>query len=109
MNFTVEEYLDLLKGADQVTGSKLYRMGEAEVSGITYESEKAGPGSLFICKGALFKKEYLEEAVSRGSICYVSERDYGLEQVPCILVDVYKRQARRRPSEATCSWAPSSE
>ena len=50
MNFTVEEYLDLLKGADQVTGSKLYRMGEAEVSGITYESEKAGPGSLFIWK-----------------------------------------------------------
>ena len=29
MNFTVEEYLDLLKGADQVTGSKLYRMGRA--------------------------------------------------------------------------------
>lgn len=86
MNFTVGEYLDLLEGADQVTGSELYRMGEAEVSGITYESEKAGPGSLFICKGALFKKEYLEEAVSRGSICYVSERDYGLEQVPRILV-----------------------
>ena len=41
---------------------------------------------MFICKGALFKKEYLEEAVSRGSICYVSERDYGLEQVPRILV-----------------------
>ena len=35
MNFTVGEYLDLLEGADQVTGSELYRMGEAEVSGIT--------------------------------------------------------------------------
>ncbi|MCF0121872.1 MAG: UDP-N-acetylmuramyl-tripeptide synthetase [Lachnospiraceae bacterium] len=86
MNFTVGEYLNLLEGENQAITSELYRMREEEVSSITYESAKADPGSLFICKGALFKKTYLEEAVFKGSICYISEKDYGLEQVAHILV-----------------------
>ncbi len=58
---------------------------DTPVTGLTYESKKAEKGTLFVCKGAAFKKEYLEEAVSRGAAAYVSEKDYGLA-VPAIIV-----------------------
>lgn len=55
------------------------------VSSLTCDSRAAVPGSLFICKGAAFKKEYLAQALSRGAFAYVSEREYDLP-APCIRV-----------------------
>lgn len=86
MKRRIGEYLQLLAEAGYVTKSELYHSGMKRVEGLTYESGKAGPGTLFVCKGASFRREYLEEAVERGAVCYVSEQDYGLKQVPCILV-----------------------
>ena len=86
MNFTVGEYFRLLSDAGQLRGGELFQSDKTEVSGMTYESGKARPGCMFICKGEAFKKEYLEEAIARGSVCYVSEQDYGLSGVPRILV-----------------------
>ena len=86
MKFTVGEYLELLLHAGQVVKSELYQAEEKQVEDVTYDSGKAGPGSLFICKGAAFKKAYLEDAVKKGAVCYISEQDYGLERVPHILV-----------------------
>src|SRR5699024_11368120 len=42
--------------------------------------------SLFVCKGALFKRDYLLDAAARGAVLYISETDYHLEEIPCILV-----------------------
>lgn len=86
INYTIEDYLNLLKKAAQTAGCRLYGREKTPVTGLTYESQKAEPGTLFVCKGALFKREYLEDAVSRGAVLYVSETDYGLEGVPFILV-----------------------
>ena len=33
------------------------------VSGVTYNSLEAGEGSLFVCKGAHFREQYLKDAV----------------------------------------------
>lgn len=60
------------------------------VKGLTYDNRSAGEGTLFVCKGAHFKTEYLIDAVKRGAIAYVSETEYGT-QAPCLLVsDVRK-------------------
>jgi UDP-N-acetylmuramyl-tripeptide synthetase len=40
---------------------------------VTCDSRAAGPGTLFVCKGAAFKLEYLQQAVERGAIAYISE------------------------------------
>lgn len=42
-------------------------------AGISDNSRSAGDGTLFICKGANFKKEYLEDAFARGAVCYMAE------------------------------------
>ena len=56
-----------------------------EYTALVSDSRQAIPGCLFFCKGKQFKKEYLEAAIEKGALAYVSETDYNLS-VPCILV-----------------------
>lgn len=56
------------------------------VSGVTYNSLEAGEGSLFVCKGAHFKEQYLEDAVAKGAVCFVREDPDAAEAVSCSLV-----------------------
>lgn len=55
------------------------------IESVTCDSRSAVPGSLFLCKGAAFKEEYLAQALSRGAVAYVSEIPYDLP-APCIRV-----------------------
>ena len=57
---------------------------------ITYNSKDVKESTLFICKGASFKKEYLEEAITNGVTCYISESDYEVD-VPKIIVNDIRR------------------
>lgn len=60
------------------------------VKKIAYNSSKVIPGTMFICKGAGFKEEYLDIAINKGAFVYISEVDYH-KIIPCILVnDVQK-------------------
>ena len=43
---------------------------------LTCDSRTVEPGTLFICKGAAFREEYLREAAEKGSIAYISEQKY---------------------------------
>ncbi len=43
------------------------------LSDITFDNRTAGKGSLFVCKGAAFKKEYLLSAFDKGASVYLSE------------------------------------
>lgn len=63
------------------------------VSSVTYNSREAGCGSLFVCKGAHFKAQYLSDAIAAGASCYVSEVSYGLGTSDCheILVSDIRR------------------
>ena len=87
MNHTLRQYFVLLKNAGLVKDYELYGREELAVKNMTYDSKRPVEGGIFICKGQNFKKEYLQDAVMRGAVCYVSENDYELEgQVPYILV-----------------------
>ena len=61
------------------------------VSGVTADSRQVEPGTLFICKGFGFKKEYLLSAKNAGASCYISEQVYEGIELPYIQVsDVRK-------------------
>lgn len=57
----------------------------APITAVTCDSRQAVPGSLFVCKGAAFRPEYLAAALDKGAVAYVSERAYDLP-APCIRV-----------------------
>lgn len=60
------------------------------VEGITDNSKQTENGSLFVCKGAAFKAEYLGEAIDRGTAAYISEIRY-TEAVPYLIVSDIRR------------------
>ena len=81
---TVGVFVDELKDADllkEVSASEDAR-GQV-VTGVTYNSKEVCEGSLFVCKGAHFKEDYLKEAIDRGAAAYVSETSYGIESDKC--------------------------
>ena len=53
------------------------------VRGVTYNSREAGKGSLFVCKGAHFKEQYLEDSIAAGAVCYVREDPAGTAGLSC--------------------------
>lgn len=56
---------------------------DSEVSSVTYNSREAVDGSLFVCKGAHFKEQYLDDAIAGGAACYVTEKEYGRGTKSC--------------------------
>ncbi|OUO61162.1 hypothetical protein B5F74_05785 [Collinsella sp. An271] len=64
--------------------------GELEIRCATDDSREAVPGTLFVCKGAAFKREYLVDACGAGAVAYVSTVDYGVD-APCVLVRDIRR------------------
>ena len=53
---------------------------------VSCDSKTVIPDTLFLCKGAGFKPEYLLDALSKGAFAYVSEREYPEAPAPCIKV-----------------------
>ena len=54
---------------------------------VTYDSREVEKGTCFICKGAHFKKEYLESAIEDGCFVYVSDKVYEDIEIPYIKVN----------------------
>jgi len=46
------------------------------ISHITYDSREVVPGTLFVCKGAGFKEEFLGEALAKGAIAWIAEENH---------------------------------
>lgn len=63
----------------------------APVELVSYDSREVVPGTLFICKGAHFKAEFLKMAREKGAIAYVSETLYPEIDLPCIRVSDMRR------------------
>ena len=53
---------------------------------VSYDSKNVVPGTLFLCKGAHFRPEYLQQAADRGAFAYVSQTPYPEVDLPCIQV-----------------------
>lgn len=58
---------------------------------VSCDSNQAAPGTLFLCKGAHFRAEYLAQAAEKGAFAYVSETPYPQAALPCILVTDMRR------------------
>ncbi|MCZ0717730.1 Mur ligase family protein [Aerococcus kribbianus] len=89
MTFKLSDIADKLsKRGLLVTGPD---NGNATVTSLTYDSREVSAGTLFFCKGAHFRVDYLKAAQVSGAVAYVSERDYGIDLPALIVKDV--RQA----------------
>lgn len=88
---TTRRYAQLL--ADRgvlLAPADIAALPDAPVSFATCDSREVVARTLFVCKGAAFKREYLLGAIESGAVCYVSETDYDVP-IPCLLVsDVRK-------------------
>ena len=72
-----------------------------EIRDVSYNSLEAGQGTLFICKCANFKPEYLKDALQKGAAAFVCEEDSaaaaacgtdeGLRMIPYIFVNDIRR------------------
>lgn len=90
--YTIEQYLKMLASHDIVLDTNIENTSQ-RIAYISCNSKDIMLGTLFICKGATFKEQFLYDALEKGSICYVSEVKYDVE-APCIMVsDIRKAMA----------------
>ncbi len=91
MNKSLAEYIACLAENDLVVKHSVKDPESIPVRSITYDSKSVSEGTLFVCKGAAFKKEYLEDALSRGAVCYVSETEYEIPGADAVIVRDIRR------------------
>ena len=88
---TLEQYINALDSAGVLAGvagsTSIEDVADIPISLVSYDSRAVGPDTLFICKGAAFKEDYLVQAQRAGAVAYVSETNYTDIDLPCLLVD----------------------
>ena len=87
IHHTMKEFVELLEGRNLLVKAICGGQEETEIQNLTYNSKEVTENTLFICKGAAFKEEYLKEALANGAIGYISEICYeSCEEVPHLIV-----------------------
>lgn len=90
--FPLGVYCELLDGLGQLAAPLPAGLNlERTVELVSCNSQEVVPGTLFLCKGAHFKAEYLADAARRGAFAYVSEAPYPGVDLPCLLVRDMRR------------------
>ena len=87
---TLKEYIDRLEQEGLVIKTLRCEDTDKTVHHITFDSNDMAFGTLFVCKGAHFKAEYLEQAIEKGAFCYVSEKEYDVDIPALIVSDIRK-------------------
>lgn len=83
----LEEFIEKLIKEGLFLEAECFGKEKEEILHLTYNSKEAAENTLFICKGAAFKEDYLEEALKQGALGYISEKRYeSCGEVPYILV-----------------------
>ena len=85
MSWKVQDYLNQIPEALLAAPLPEALDREAPVALVSYDSREVVPGTLFFCKGAHFKREFLDQAVRQGAIAYISEKPWDVD-LPGILV-----------------------
>lgn len=81
----LKSYIEILdkKGLlVEVTGNV-----DVSVASITFDSRNVKDGTLFVCKGAHFKEEYLRNSIEDGAVAYISEKAYKIPGTTAIIVN----------------------
>ena len=85
---TLGEYLDLLYQRGLLAAALPENLDRsAPVPLVSYDSREVVPGTLFICKGAHFKEDFLISAKEKGAMAYVSLTPYPAVDLPCIQIN----------------------
>ena len=83
---TLKDYADALTRAGLLTASTLTPAAEGTaIDCLSYDTRSLHGASLFLCKGAHFKAEYLSAALAQGAAAYVAEKPYPAD-APYLLV-----------------------
>ena len=73
---TLKQYKDALDAAGLLTACVNEDKFDTKISYVTYDSREVTDGTLFVCKGAAFKPEYLKSSIADGACAYISEKEY---------------------------------
>lgn len=82
----LKEFKSMLESKGLVVSSHIEDIQEQVIEYISYNSMDIRENTLFICKGMNFKEEYLEDAIEKGAICYIAEKEIK-KDFPHIIVD----------------------
>ena len=86
---TLKEYAAALETEQLLVESTLdATTGEKVVDCFAYDTRELSGTSLFLCKGAHFKEEYLRDALAHGAAAYVADRAYNVDAPRLIVSDV---------------------
>ncbi len=86
---TLKEYAAALERAGLLEESTLSpESGEVPIDCLSYDTRTLHGVSLFLCKGAHFKEEYLTDALAHGAAAYIAERTYGVDAPHLIVTDI---------------------
>lgn len=86
---SITEYLDLLKKEDVLLDALNLSNKDLPIENLCFDSRKVSKNTLFVCKGASFKEEYIGAAKEKGAIFFVSEVKYNVDNL--ILVKDIRR------------------
>ena len=90
--YPLREYCGLLDKLGVLAAPLTNRLDlDRTVELVSYNSKEVVPGTLFICKGAHFKADYLAQAAKKGAFAYISETPWPEVELPCILVSEIRR------------------
>ena len=85
--YTLGDYIRLLEERDLLAAPVPEGLDRsAPVPLVSYDSRQVEPGTLFLCKGAGFREEFLQSAREKGAAAYVSQVPYPGVELPCLLV-----------------------
>ena len=79
----LKDFIELFKKNSILTSTECDE--NSPVGFVSYNSQDLKADTLFFCKGAHFKEQFLLDALENGATAYVSEKKYNTD-APCILV-----------------------
>ncbi len=92
MAHTLNDYINLLEREHLLSAPAPEGLDRAQpIALVSCDSRNVVPGTLFVCKGAHFKPEFLDMARSRGAVIYASETAYPDCPLPCLLLADLRR------------------
>lgn len=101
MKYRLSDYVRMLEKHGIIADNKI--SSDTEIAHISYNSLDIKQDTLFICKGAHFKEEYLTGAVEKGAVCYIADKkmsascDYivvtDIRAAIALVADMYFEQA----------------
>ena len=92
MAHTLNDYLTLLEREHLLSAPVPEGLDRAQpIALVSCDSRNVVPGTLFVCKGAHFKAEFLDMARSRGAVVYAGEKAFPECPLPCLLLSDLRR------------------